>query len=443
MTQSHLSPSHTAKRARLSWVLLGLVYFSALCTLIVWEFRDRFDYLSSICEVADAPPKSVLYSRPYAHLLDWASHDAPARVAVVAIPSELENIQDNICDARAYMADLLLATAAQHPAAIVIDRFYSAAACASNPASTQQLISVVRSLPFPVVVGESSTILGSPVDQTCLACKPQLDFGSPNVHHGLTRLNTDAERVPIIWRIIPNSGSKKAIPLDSLSWATVKVYAPVYAAKPRMRALVESDRHPYANLNTQLPRETSTDVLCSTATAETQQRWSVKCSPNATPPGLLGKIVVIGAENMSDHRIVLGSGMYGFDQQARYIDTLLSGSYLYALSFFASFCIFALFVFVIEGVPTLLVALRPRWKRKRFLCHAYTRRRYFWVSFWTVVFVLVTSMISLLLRYLPPLAVLGDITFVAVTRLLFFAAESSEHPLVHHHQKKKGVPHHV
>jgi CHASE2 domain-containing sensor protein len=441
MTPSDPSSPHSARRARLSWMLLGLVYLAALSTLIVWEFRDRFDYLSPVCEAADAAPESILYSQPYEHLLDWASHDAPARVSVVAIPSALEELQNNICDARAYMADLLLATAAQHPAAIVIDRFYSAAACASNPASTRQLISVVQSLTFPVIVGESTNVLGSPIDQTCLSCKPQLDFASPNVHHGLTRLSPESERIPIIWRVILNAGSKKAVPLDSLSWATVKVYAPAYAAKPRLHALVESDRHPYANLSTELPRETSTDVLCATAPPETQQRWSVQCPGNGTPPSLLGKIVVIGAENMSDHRIVLGSGMWGFDQQARYIDNLLSGSYLYALPFLAAFSVFALFIFVIEGVPTLLVAFSPHWRKKRFFCHAYPRRRYFWVSFWTVAFVVVTRIISLLLRYLPPLAVLGDIAFVAVTRLLFFAAESSEHPFVH--AKKKGTHHHV
>jgi len=440
MAPSHALPSSTATRkARLSRLILGLVYFSALCALILWESRERFDLLSSPCDLAETAPKSSLYAEPYRYFLDWASHDAPNHVNIISIPVELEEIQGNLCHARAYMADLLRSVATQHPSEVVIDKFYSPSSCVSDPGSTRELQTVIQSLPFPVIIGESTNVASSPIQHSCLLCKPQLDFASPNVHHGLTRLNADPEKVPLEWTVLPiaSDNNQKPRQLDSLAWAAVKLYDPAYAARPRIQALVNSERHPYANLDNELPHQTSTQLLCSAGTADMQHRWSATCPGALQTPNLLGKIVLIGAENPVDRQKVLGTTLWGLDLQARYIDTLLSSSFLYELPFAATFFIFALYVFLIEGLPTLLIAFRPRWKKKWFICHAYPRRRFFWVGFWTIAFVLICSFVSLLLRYLPPLAVLGDIAFVAVTRLLLFAAEASEHPFVH--GKKKGA----
>jgi hypothetical protein len=440
MAQEHASTLHDAGRnTPLYRVLLGVLYFIALCALIAWEFRGRITILSSPCDMVQTAPNSRLYYEPYRYFLHLTNHDVPTDVSVVAIPANLDEIQGNICLARNYTADLLLAAAAQHPAEIVLDRFYTPDSCAHDPDSTHQLESVIRSLPFPVVIGESTTALPSPMHHSCLVRKPQLDFASPNVHHGITRLNADPEKLPLVWFILPadpSASNSKTVPRDTLSWAAVRFFDPTYAARPRLQQLANSSRNPYVNLRNQLPRQTSTQLLCSAATPDVLRRWSLTCDHNATHPNLLGKIVLIGSEGGGDHRMVLGTDMWGFDLQARYIDVLLSGNYLYELPFAAAFFIFALFIFVIEGIPTLLIAFRPHWRRRRLFCHAYTRRRYFWVSFWAIVFIVVTSLLSLVLRYLPPLAVLGDIVFVAITRLLSFAAESSEHPFVH--AKKKG-----
>jgi hypothetical protein len=102
---------------------------------------------------------------------------------------------------------------------------------------------------------------------------------------------------------------------------------------------------------------------------------------------------------------------------------------------------FAAFIFIIEGVPTLLEAFRPGWKKIRFLSRAYPRRRYAWVIFWAIATVLLASLLCLALGYLPPLVVFGDIWFVAITRLLFFVAESTETPFLHHHHHhQEGAP---
>jgi hypothetical protein len=103
-----------------------------------------------------------------------------------------------------------------------------------------------------------------------------------------------------------------------------------------------------------------------------RQRWNVSCSGPAPHLKLLGKVVLIGAEDERDHWPVLDSRMWGFELQARYIQVMLSGSYLRGLPIWIPFLTFASFMFVVEGLPTLLEALIPAGKDHWFLTHAYT-----------------------------------------------------------------------
>lgn len=439
------SPSHARSRRLLHRGLLGLVYLTALSGLIVWEYRDRLTEFTAACEVESPSPRSELYAMPYRRMLAWASRDSAPHVAVIAIPEELESIQSNLCLARGYMADLLKAISAQHPAEVVLDKFYSPTACsnsAAEEAEAAELPRVIRSLPFPVVIGESTRISDAEKDGACLVTRPQLDFQAPNVRHGLTQLNIEYERIPLTWRVLPSADSGAAsTPRDSLAWAAVQAYDPTYAQHSHLPSLAAVDNQPYARLHIDLPRETSTQLLCHAGDPATLQRWSVECpqAGNDPPPSLLGKIVVIGSEDERDRRLVLGASTWGFDLQARYMEDLLTGSYLRGIPILFDFILFATFVFIIEGMPTLLEAFRPEWGEKRFISAAFRRRRYAWVIFWAIAFMVVTTVLCLLIGFLPPLIVFGDIAFIAITRLLFFAAETFESPLVHSHTKGTTV----
>jgi hypothetical protein len=423
---------------------MGAFYFIALSSLMIWEYRDRLDPLTTHCEAADSDAKSAVYSYPYKHLLRWAPGVHAAQVSIIAIPADLADIQGNICEARAYFADLVQSIATQHPAEVVLDKFYGPTSCTSSPESTHALVAAVQSFPGPVVIGESTNKAVAETDGACLVRKPQLDFASPNVHHGLTRLNFETEKIPLQWSILPSGEVTKATKsqdVDSLSWTAVKAYDPAIAQRPRIQDLIDTGRHPYANLGFILPRQTSTNLLCDLGTSDMRKRWSLTCTDPIQHLDLSGKIVVIGSEDEKDLREVLGAPMYGFDTQARYIQALLSRSYLRALPFSAALLTFAAFIFIIEGVPTLLEAFRPGWKKIRFLSRAYPRRRYAWVIFWAIATVLLASLLCLALGYLPPLVVFGDIWFVAITRLLFFVAESTETPFLHHHHHhQEGAP---
>jgi hypothetical protein len=419
---------------------MGVVYLAAIFGLIVWEYRDHVQLGASGCESPVPESKSSLYARSYERLLDWASGESAGHVTAIAIPADLEDIHGNLCQARSYLADLVLSVAAQHPAEIVIDKFFSPSSCANFPQNTADLLAAVRSVAAPVIIGESANTVSAQQAGSCLVRKPQLDFGAPNVIHGLTRINKEAEKVPLQWHIFPSdpqtTNSQPGL-ADSLSLAAVKAYDSDYQQHRRLQVLLSKDDHPYANLGVSLPRETSTDLLCDAGTPAMRQRWGLACTGPAQHLNLLGKVVVIGAEDERDHWPVLDSRMWGFELQARYIQVMLSGSYLRALPVWVAFFTFASFIFMIEGLPTVLEALVPHWKKHWFLAHAFTERRYLWVVFWMVCFPCVLTVLALSLGYLPPLAVFGDIFFVAITRLFFFAAESTGTPFLN--PKKKGT----
>ena len=436
------APTGTTHSGARSWrataakLLLGAVYLLPLAGLIVWEHRDHLAEFTSSC---DRPPDinhSDLYAVPYAFFLSRASGDSVSSVTLVGIAGDVADVQSNVCQGRLYLADLLRSIAAQRPAVIVIDKYFGPTSCKEFPQSTAELLAAVHSISVPIVVGEFTD--DAPVERngTCLVRKQVLDFASPNVHRGLTRLYTELDKIPLWWDVLssPTAPSASNVPdttttSDTLSWAAVKIFAPDFAQRPRMRALVDSPTDTFANLNLDLPRQTSTQVLCSVGTPEMRSRWSADCSgPTSTVP-LAGKIVVIGSEDpqaLVDQKIVLGSKVWGYDLQGRYMQALLSGAYLRELPFWVVYVLFGGFLVLIEVVPAALQAFLPRLREHNLLRPAYRRKRYLWVVFWTLAFLCLTSLICLGIGYLPPLAVFGDIVVIAIARLLFFAAGSNE-----------------
>ncbi len=426
-------PTPAQRKSRLlRRLLLGIVYLTALSGLILWEYREHLELLSSACDTSDPGTSTGFYARTYNWMLDRASSDAATQVAVVAIPANLADIQSNVCLGRQYLSDVLRTLATQQPAVIVVDKFYGPSSCNTFPQATQELLATVHSLTFPIVVGESTDLLPSERHETCLARRPQLDFQAPTVLHGLTRLNVETQNIPLRWPVLPSESSQEEPELkDSLSWTAAQAYDPSLASRPRIHTLLATARPPFARLSMDLPRQTSTQLLCQAGTPGAQKRWSVDCTGNAPPLNLRGKVIVIGSEDTSDRWSVLDHRMWGFEIQARYIQALLSGSYLSALPDWVALAFFACFIFLIEGLPTLLEAYLPHLKHHRFLSHAFHRQRYLWVLFWTLGSFLLITLACLAFSYLPPLAAFGDIVLLVITRLLFFAAESSEKPLVH------------
>jgi class 3 adenylate cyclase len=421
-------------RAATRKLLVAAVYLVPLAGLIAWEHRDHLNTFTPTCETPADETHSALYTVPYKYFLSKASGESVSSVSLVAIPENLTDIQSNVCQGRLYIADLLRSIAAQHPAEIVVDKSFGPTTCKAFPQTTAELLSAVQSTSIPIVVGEFTNVAEARHSDTCLVRKQQLDFAAPNVHYGLTRLFPELDKIPLQWRVL-NSDSpaqNSANPVstsDTLAWTAVKLFAPDFAQRPRMKALIDSPTDTFANLNLDLPRQTSTQLLCSVGTPDMRRRWTVDCSgPPASAP-LAGKIVVIGSEDPVDQKIVLGSNVWGFDVQGRYIQVLLSGAYLRELPTSVVLFLLGCFLVLMEGVPAALQAFLPRLRNRVLLRPAFQRKRYLWVSFWAISFICLTSLFCLGLGYLPPLAVFGDIVVVVVARLLFFAAGSSEAPI--------------
>jgi class 3 adenylate cyclase len=416
-------------RAAGARLLLGAVYLLPLAGLIAWEHRDHLADFTSSC---DSPPDvahSALYSVPYAFFLSRASGDSVSSVSLVGIPNDLAEIQNNVCLARGYLADLVRSIAAQHPAEIVVDKYFGPTSCKAFPQSTADLLAAVQSTSVPIVVGEFTDDAPAERNGSCLVRKQVLDFASPNVHRGLTRLYTELDKIPLQWTVLNSAAASDTTTSDTLSWTAVKIFAPDFAQRPRMKALVDSPTDTFANLNLDLPRQTSTQILCGVGdpqlSSQLRSRWSLDCSgPTSTAP-LAGKIVVIGSEDLVDQKIVLGSKVWGYDLQGRYMQALLSGAYLRELPLWVVFVLFGCFLVVIELLPGALQAWFPRLREHLLLRPAFRRKRYLWVVFWTLAFLGITSLICLGFGYLPPLPVFGDIVVVVIARLLFFAAGSS------------------
>ena len=432
------APASAAPASASSWrtagakLLLGAVYLLPLAGLIVWEHRDHLGDFTSSCDTPPDVSHSALYNVPYAFFLSRASGDSVSSVSLVGIPGDLADIQSNVCQGRLYIADLLRSIAAQHPAEIVVDKFFGPTACRAFPQTTAELLAAMHSTSIPIVVGQFTDNATERRNGTCLVRKPMLDFASPNVQSGLTRLYSELDKIPLQWSVL-NSATAPSAPdpaanADTLAWTAVKIFAPDFAQRPRMRALVDSPTDTFANLNLELPRQTSTQVLCSAGTTEMRSRWSLDCSgPPSTAP-LAGKIVLIGSEDIVDQKIVLGTKVWGYDLQGRYMQALLSGAYLRELSLGSIYVLLGCFLVLIELVPAALQAWVPGLRDHLLLRPAYRRKRYLWVIFWTFAFICLTCLICLGAGYLPPLAVFGDIVVIVIARLLYFAAGSSEAP---------------
>jgi CHASE2 domain-containing sensor protein len=434
MAKSHATP--TARKWPGWRPIVG--YIVLLGLTIALENLSRIK-VGSGCEQPSGEEPAPFYDKAYTAILNWSVRPHATQVAVVAIPASLQELRDNVCTGRAYMADLLQAVAAEHPAVIMLDKFYGPTSCLSNPASTQTLIAVIRSLDVPLVVGDSPDKRKEEMDHSCLVDTPQLDLG-PTVIHGVTRLVVNKEQIPLRWRLLSsgaegNPGKITAHDEDTLALATVRVLDPDLVNERDFKEVLSADRQPYARMNLNLPVTTSSQILCNAGPA-VRQRWSLQCNAAAPAQHLSGHIVVIGDQDTTDLKTVLGQPTWGFMLQAAYIDALLSGSYLFAAPLRWTLTAYAFFIIALEVVPVM-----AEWTVHAegntlldFLGHEGK-----WTICWTVVFFLGTVFVSIYEHYLPPLLLLADVIVAAVMRLALLGMTVSKKSILHkkedHHER--------
>jgi CHASE2 domain-containing sensor protein len=410
------------KHKLLAKILVGLAYLAIGVLLVGWELQEQgYLFSSDDCNLRSTPQvENPLMDPLYGAILSLTTSGTSDRVSVVAIDSSLQVIQQNVCPAREFTADLIAAIAAQGPAAIAIDKFYGESACPPGDKGTAALQEAVASLHtptlnIPLVVG-ASTHEAPPASAaaSCIVLTPQLDLGS-GIHRGLTRLNWDVLKLPLRWPVLLHDNDTQASvgpESESFSLVAARQADPALLQSASFTRTLDSAQQPYANVSGVLQRQTATDLLCTVA-PDKAKNWNMDCTGHNTRFDLHNKVVVIGAESDSDYPAVLGKGMYGFDLQAHYIAALLSNSYLRQVSPLFLLLPLALYYCLSELlIPYMHI-------------HHHPRRPLFHINrplTWTVAVFFATIVLGILLplafHRFPPLGMLLGISGILIPRLL-------------------------
>ena len=252
----------------------------------------------------------------------WALRYTPSpSVAIIYIDPAHDpaDLLTNVCASRAFLARLIADLNSLNAHVIVIDKYYSAAACTEQDKNAT-FINAMESSKVPIVVGElDHAFSGGNGASGCTALSPHLQFSSASkVHYGLTRIDNDDLKIPLRWPIFQDpadSGTPatpppapKQLPADSgdtLSLTAARIVNPNIESNPAVAKLLAKQIDPYTTfLN--LPNITALTAICS---AESSPRAPIEgqdgdqvCKPWIRPTDnlngknldLASKIVVIG-----------------------------------------------------------------------------------------------------------------------------------------------------
>jgi CHASE2 domain-containing sensor protein len=433
-TEHHERSPHPGRRLwRRSSLVTTLMYVGLTLLMLVWGLQENLEvFTPESCELRSVNASSGwLMTHLYPRVLRHTGAGESDRVAVVALESSLGYLQQNVCSARSFTADLLQAIATQKPAVIAVDKYYGGNSCPPGDPNTEKLRTTVAALPMPVVVGQSTHAAEGGGD-ACLVLNRQLDLGA-NAHPGLLRLNSDVLRMPLTWPVLAQDGDKepvKGASNESFALVAASLADPSLAKSDGVQRMLESPQQPYTNVLGTMATTSASDLMCATNPVAAAT-WSIDCA-GAKPPGdLRGRVVVVGAESDTDLQPVLNRDIYGFDLHARYIAALLSHSYMRQISPWFMILLLVLYYGLTELViPYLHIHHKP----------PFGLRIRHWTLLWLVgawVLVVIAGMgIPLLMCRFPPLPLLIGISFILIPRLLIEAWE-----MVNEHSEEQRREH--
>jgi CHASE2 domain-containing sensor protein len=323
-TSPHLDPpqQHSAlRRLRQFWLIVPLVgILVALMLSDLGDFMGYSPFSSNPCALSDIDQSSIS-ARMYLPIARWALRYTPSpSVAIVYIDPSQDppDLLTDVCASRAFLARLVTDLNALSAHVIVIDKYYSANACAEQD-KNGAFIAAMESSKIPIVVGQATHALPeSSAGVGCLAPTPRLEFSKTSkVLYGLVRLNSDDLKIPLRWPLFtdpkqntsatPAAGLTPLPPAtgDSLALVAAKVVNPHIESNPTVSKLLAAQKDPYTTfLN--LPHVNGLTALCS---AEASPRAPIDGQPgdelckswvrpvddlNGNQLSFAGKIVVIG-----------------------------------------------------------------------------------------------------------------------------------------------------
>jgi CHASE2 domain-containing sensor protein len=389
-------PEHWAmRRLRQFWLIVPLV--AILCALMLSDLGDFMGYspfASNPCALSDADQSSVS-ARMYMPIATWALRYTPTpSVAIIYIDPAHDpaDLLTNVCASRAFLARLVTDLNAISAHVIVIDKFYSATACAEQD-KNKAFIAAMESSKVPVVVGQAEhSLADSATGSGCLALTPRLQFSNASkVLYGLVRLDTDVLKIPLRWPVFTDPvqvdsaspPAAKQLPDssgDTLSLVAAKAVDPHIESRRTVRKLLARQIDPYTTfLN--LPNITALTAMCSIEPSPHAdidgQPGDELCRPwtrdlnnlNGKQLSLAGKIVVIG--DLSDQDLKpFPTDLAPFPHgkrpgvflQANYVQALLDHRFLLEIPMPVTLGILVSFVFIVyclywahdeQGIPRL------------------------------------------------------------------------------------------
>ncbi len=298
------------------------------------DFMGYSPLASNPCAPADADQSSIS-AKMYMPLARWALRYTPTpSVALIYIdPShDPPDLLTDVCAERAFTARLITDLNALSAHVIVIDKFYSADACAETGKNTA-FINAMESSKVPIVVGQPTMGWpGASKENHCLALTPSLKFSkSSNVVTGLIRLDNDDLKIPLRCRSLlilqamqmlrptrhlcrpirhlPIRPPPKQLPVasgDTISLVAARLVNPGIESDSQCEEAARQTDLSYTTFIDTLPHITALTAICS---AEASPRAPIDgrpgdalCKPWAKPVdnldgnqlSLASKIVVIG-----------------------------------------------------------------------------------------------------------------------------------------------------
>jgi CHASE2 domain-containing sensor protein len=384
-------PEHWAlRRLRVFWLVVPLiVILGALMLSDLGDFMGYSPFPSNPCSLTFTNQSSIS-ARMYMPIAKWALRYTPTpRVAIIYVDPAHDppDLLTNVCASRAFLARLVPDLKALGAQIIVIDKYYSAAACA-EPEKNAAFIKAMDSSRIPVVVGQSTEPLsGSSSAAGCLALTPRLEFSKTSrVLYGLTLVDTDVLKIPLRFQVFPVPAENETVPGasqpaqsnpppapkplpdaagDTLSLVAAKAVDPGLELNPTLRKQLAKQADPYTTF-LDLPNITALTALCS---AEASPRADIDgqpgdalCKPWVRDPNNLNgrqlslnsKIVVIGDLSDLDMKLFptdlapFPPGQRpGVFLQANYIQALLDHRFLLEVPMPITVSVLVLYVLVV------------------------------------------------------------------------------------------------
>ena len=446
------SPFRTGRhRSRLLWktVTLFLAALLAGLPILLDNKEDIEDLLSSkvTCDMQQKDAPASFNALPLLQsfsLYRLAFHFAgnkpePGKVKVLYFGADLPQIEGNVCQGRLLTADLLDTLAQQRPSVVALDKSYSPSSCENFPETTRALQASVSRFPAPVVIGQSSAPANTADRYSCQCLAPNLPFPGRNVQLGYMRLNEDILQIPLRWVIREEDrpGAREVPPMHTFGLA----FATALQLKPELAVSLRRDfegsivKHPFADLwdGNDPESESVRDYLCTNGNRQVQGRWHLACSDLGPRLDVTGKAIVIGAQDVSDLKPLMGENQFGYEVHARYVAALLGGAFLRGWELWARllcalpFSFVVIYIMIIYDVDAKLPSFRNQksWFLPGRGLPARQRTGFPVMSVITCLFavVLIVYLAPFAWRYLPPLDLIASAVLLYLSTVQVFATE--------------------